>query len=313
MSRAFVGKSARELEGITTDLAWRQWRAIGGSAASKVPWHSIVDPEALILASLFLVEREPRISDILFSWVESNAELLSVTRLKNLQKAYPSEIRSRVADFARRTRSIARHPRWKTLSEDAGDETFPALPEVRRAARVPAGHAANLLLRLRMAIGVGVKADVLAVTLGNREPITVRELGDSLSYSLVGIRNAVYDLSRAGFILPIGGTPAAFAAPQGEWRALLSLKARPRWVTWHHWFAFVIDYITWCDKVRKKDLGEYAIDVKVRELVARHDLFFRYSGHQLGVSAFQSEVGSYPEVVNSLIAWAHRQERPNEV
>ena len=308
MSRTFVEKTARELEGITTNLAWRQWRAIGGSAASKGQWHSIVDPEALILASLFLVDREPRISDILFSWVETNAELLSVTRLKSLQKDYPTEIRNRVADFANRARSLAKHPRWETLASGVEDEVFPDLPEVRRAARVPTGHAANLLLRLRMAIGVGVKADVLAVTLGNREPVTIREIADNLSYSLVGIRSAVYDLSRAGFVLPIGGKPAAFAAPHEEWRALLRLKAEPVWVTWHHWFAFVIDYITWCGEARTNDLGDYVIDVRVRELIARHQLFFRYSGHQLGVNAFQREVGSYPEVINSLIAWAHQQE-----
>src|ERR1019366_3658516 len=137
MSRAFATKSAHELAAVTTQLAWQQWRAIGGSAASKEPWHSIVDPEALILASLFLADREPRIDDIVLSWVEANAPLLSVQRLKNLQGAYPPEVRSRVAAFARRARSLARHPRWSALSRETDTESLPALPDVRRATRVP--------------------------------------------------------------------------------------------------------------------------------------------------------------------------------
>ncbi len=312
MSRAFVDKAARELNEITTQLAWRQWRAIGGSASSRESWHSVVDPEALILASLFLVEHEPRIEDVMFSWVEVNADLLSVQHLKNLQKSYPPEIKERVSDFARRTRSLAKHPRWDTLSEDVGNETFTALPDVRRATRVSAGRNANLLLRLRMAFGVGVKADVMSVVLGSSRPVTVRELADSLSYTLVGTRSAVLDLARAEFIIPITGKPATFSAPYAEWQALLGLNAQPRWVTWHHWFAFAIDYITWREKPRTKKLSEYAMDVKTRELVARHDLFFRYSAHELSAAAFQREVGSYPAVLKSLVEWAHRQEPPIE-
>lgn len=311
MSQAFVDKKARELEAITTQLVWRQWRAIDGSLNSSEPWHSIVDPEALILASLHLVDREPRIHGVMFSWVEANADLLSVQHLKNLQKTYPPTSHARVAEFARHARALSRHPKWNALSADV-DETFPALPDVRRAIRAAPGHTANLLLRLRMALGVGVKADAMGVVLGNERPVSIRDLADILSYTLVGTRSALLDLSRAGFTIPIKGKPTTFSAPHAQWQALLGLKIRPRWVTWHHWFAFVIDYITWCETARAKHLGEYAIDVKIRELVARHGLFFRYAGHELDPVAFQSDVGSYAAVLDSLIDWARRQERYSE-
>ena len=308
MSRAFATKSAHELAEVTTQLAWQQWRAIGGSAASKERWHSIVDPEALILASLFLVDREPRIEDVLLSWVEANAPLLSVQRLKNLQSAYPLEVRSRVAAFARRAKSLARHPRWGALSKETDSESLPALPDVRRATLVPTGDAASLLLRMRMAIGVGVKADVLTMALGNRRPITIREVADNLGYTVVGIRTAVHDLSRAGFITPISDKPLAFAAPNRQWRALLGLTHQPHWATWHHWFAFAIDYIAWCDKARAKEIGDYAMDVKVRELIARHDLFYRYSSQSLGAAAVREGVGSYTKAIDELIDWPRQQE-----
>jgi hypothetical protein len=291
-----------------TKVAWQQWRAIGGSAASKEHWHSIVDPEALILASLFLADREPRIDDILLSWVEANAPLLSVQRLKNLQSAYPPEVRSRVAAFARRARSLARHPRWSALSKETDNESLPALPDVRRATRVPTGDAASLLLRMRLAIGVGVKADVLTMTLGNRRPVTVRNVADNLGYTVVGIRTAVHDLSRAGFVTPVSDKPLAFTAPNNQWRALLGLTNQPHWATWHHWFAFAIDYIAWCDKARAKEIGDYATDVKIRELIARHDLFYRYSSSSFGSAAVREGVGSYTKAIDALIGWPHQQE-----
>jgi hypothetical protein len=309
MSRTVAEQSAHELEEITTHLAWRQWRAIGGSAATKEPWHSIVDPEALILASLFLVDREPRITEILFSWVELNAHLLSVQRLKNLQRDYPRQIHKRVADFAGKTRTLAKHPKWRSLSDEPNSHSLAVLPETRRATRPQTTQPTNLLLRLRLAFGVGTKADVLALTLGSERPVTIREIADGLSYTLVGIRSAVYDLTSAGFIIPAGGKPAAFAAPHREWDLLLDLRIRPRWVAWHHWFAFVIDYITWSEKAATRQLGDYAIDVKIRELIARHALFFRHSAHELSAAAFHGEMGSYAGVLRSLIEWAQRQEK----
>ncbi len=309
MSKAFVEDSARELEAITIRLAWRQWGAIGGSAASKEPWHSIVDPESLILASLFLMDREPRIHDILFSWIHVNAGLLSVQHLKNLQKDYPPTLRVRVSDFARQARTLARHPRWSSLADD-GEEDVPS-PEwnAGRAAAPRMRSAASLMLRLRLAMGVSTKADVLTVALGSDRPLTVRQLSDNLSYTAVGVRSAVNDLSTAGFMVSASGKPAAYTAPHSEWSALLGLRERPLWVAWHFWFALVADYLAWADKVKGKSLGDYAIDVKLRELLARHELFFRYVAHELLPVAFLSEVGDYPGRIRSLIEWARRQDQ----
>ena len=307
MSQTVAEQSASALGEITTQLAWQQWRAIGGSAATKGPWPSIVDPEALILASLFLTEREPRITDVLFSWVEQNASLLSVQRMKNLQKDYPPEVQTRVSDFAGKTQALAKHPKWQSLSDDSETPSLKSLPDVRRATHRQPRLTANLMLRLRMAFGVGTKADVMTVMLGSEQPLTIREIVDALSYTSVGIRSAVNDLDRAGFILAAGGKPAAFRAARREWMELLDLRATPCWVAWHHWFALVIDFITWSERAAENRLGEYATDVKIRELLARHALFFRQSAGELGTAAFQCEMGSYPDVLRSLVDWAHTQ------
>lgn len=178
-----------------------------------------------------------------------------------------------------------------------------------RAAPPRMRSAANLMLRLRLAMGVGTKADVLTVMLGSDRPVTVRQLSDNLSYTAVGVRSAVNDLARAGFTVSASGKPAAYSAPHAEWGALLGLRERPLWVAWHLWFALVVDYLAWADNVKEKSLGDYAIDVKLRELLAGHELFFRYAAHELPPVAFVSEVGDYPGRIRSLIEWARRQDR----
>jgi hypothetical protein len=70
-----------------------------------------------------------------------------------------------------------------------------------------------------------------------------------------------------------------------------------------------VDYLAWTDRLKAKPVGDYAIDVKLRELLARHELFFRYAAHELPPVAFVSEVGDYPGRIRSLIEWARRQDR----
>lgn len=307
MPHANVNAAVRRLEDLTTELLWRQWRAVGGSATSGAPWGSIVDLEAIILASLFLGDREPRITDILYSWVELNAPLLSAQRLKNLQKLYPEAVHARVAQFVAQARALHKHPRWQTLSDvDLAAELYQE-PKVPRAARIANNSAATLMLRLRAALGVGVKADALAVILGNGRPTTVAELSATLGYTAVGCRAALADLSRAGFVYSVGGRPAAFVAPEQEWQALLRLASRPVWVNWHHWFAMVIDIISWTEHANAKQLSDYAMDVGMRELAERHVMFFRLTAHELDAAAFRRQLGNYPASIEALVTWAQRQ------
>jgi hypothetical protein len=170
------------------------------------------------------------------------------------------------------------------------------------------------MLRLRLAIGVGIKADVLTAALGTKHPMTVREIADGLAYTDVGVRGALDDLARAGFVHPVGRKPLAYAAPHKEWQILLNLSRPPRWLPWHHWFAFVIDYVTWLRRAARKRLGDYALDVKIRELSTRHDLFFRYFAHELDALAFQKDMGSSKAILRTLIGWAreHLRSGPEE-
>lgn len=276
MSSTNLREQANRVEQAAIELAWRQWRAIGGSAASDDPSATaIVDPEALVLASLGLAEREHRLTDLLYGWMDKSAPFLSVQRLKNLQRHYPAETRHLVREFARKARNVAKHPRWAALAdgEDTSLSDIVLLPEVSRASTPPRHSAASLMVSLRMAMGVGTKSDSLAVVLGHRVPLTVRDVADSTAYNPVSVRGALEDLSGSGFLRVTDRKPLKFAAKRKAWRVLLELDEMPRWMPWHDWFSFALNFLAWSGADR--DLSDYAFQVQVRELLAQRDILSR--------------------------------------
>lgn len=315
MSHAIAAKALHDLQDVATEVLWRQWRAVGGSAASRESWTSVVDPEAIVLASLFLGDREPRLSDILFSWVEVHAPLLSVQRLKNVRTNYPANVAERLATFVSRSRVLQNNPRWRSLAASkAVSEAHPE-PKVRRATQMPTRGSANLMLRLRTALGVGVKADALAVVLGSERPISVSDLALTLGYTKVGLRTSIEDLVRAGFVVSAEGRPATYAAPVEGWQSLLRLDQRPTWAPWHHWFSLVTDLTHSFEGLLRKSVSNYALDVGIRDCLKRHSAFFQLTAHELDLHLIHPTLGQSASVLDALATWAihrTRESHPHE-
>lgn len=252
---------------ITTAIAWDQWRALGGSVTGVAEARSLIDPEALVLVSLALSSREPRLTDVLESWVERNAPLLSVQRLRNLRRDYPAAIEPAVTRFAARARALARHPRWRALSdgpEDTSSDVTDA-PSLRRAIDAPSLRPVNLLLRLRLGFSVGTKADVLGVCLSHSQPLTAKQLSDITRYTTVSVRSAVDDLERAGFVQATGQRPKSVEAARG-WATLLGLDSIPPHRNWHALFAVAVTLSALADDAAPSS-SDYATAAKVRTML----------------------------------------------
>src|ERR1700678_501867 len=71
------------------DFAWRQWAQIGVSATVEGADRWAVDPEALILFTIGIGRRDPRLFDEMLDWMAFNHELLSMQRLQNLARRFP--------------------------------------------------------------------------------------------------------------------------------------------------------------------------------------------------------------------------------
>ena len=288
------------LRDTALSVTWRQWRALGASAALKTKppkVQSLVDPEALILFSLFFIERERRLVDLTRDWVVLNADLLSVQRLKNLVKTYPVELRrdltARLASLARIAISEGKDLRWRSLLKlsrgHAADIYDPSLESRKsryhrdltipkmRAVRASATDQSALLLRLRLGFGVGVKADILGYLLGKAEyGNTIREMADATAYSAVAVRAAADDLAAARFVLASSAKPATYRADRERWKTLFGF-APPVWLYWQQQLVFVAAFDAWERQMEDRVLSSYAFGAHGRELLRQHERAFSHS------------------------------------
>jgi len=141
------------------------------------PTKAIVDPEALLLLSLGAAEWEARIGRLIPWWAKVGAGALSVQRVKNLVSEYPPGLGAGLGRFPRSAMTEGGDHRWRVLA----GRTAAGAPRAKDAGASPIVSAPPaLMLRLRLAFGVGIKADVLAFLLG-----------------MVGARRTVQEVARA--------------------------------------------------------------------------------------------------------------------
>src|SRR5205085_9247560 len=125
---------------------------------------AIIDPEALVLLSLTLMDTEKRLWDLIAGWIERASRLLSLQRTKNLLKTFPPSTLSRVRQLAMLAVEVGKDMRWKNLVGRGLDHA----PRTGKRGRVIAEliEPPALTLRLRLGFGVGVKPDMLSFMLG---------------------------------------------------------------------------------------------------------------------------------------------------
>jgi len=231
MSLPTLASAATQLRRALVEAAWAQWSAIEAWPNGR-PARSVVDPEALVLASLWLAKDEQRLWRVARIWARGGARYLSVQRIKNLVPGYPKAARDRLGEFARECLLAGKDARWRALA--AG-----STPQVRERGReLPPSpqflQPAALMLRLRIGLGVGIKADVLTYLLGSfGSRRTLREMADATGYFRRAVDRAVAELVAAGFVTALSTSPATYRAPAERWAALLDIADDPP--AWWHW------------------------------------------------------------------------------
>lgn len=233
------------------DLCWRQWHSVASGATAEGPARAIIDLEALVLTSLALAEREPRLAEITNHFMLSLPSVLSVGRMRRLHKEAGHETSARLGFSASLAAYRGGDARWKTLATN----TAPGIPhalQMQDAMKPRFGRPAALVFRLRMGLGVGIKADTLAFLIGTGEWASVREVADAIAWNRVAARRALEDLVVAGFIAssePATWHPTRsrqYRADALRWRDVAQLDNPPaRWGYFFERFGFVIRIHDW--------------------------------------------------------------------
>lgn len=250
-----VGEAGRIAKETAVALCWTQWSGMGAMAVpvESRRTQSIVDPEALVLLSLFVSKEERRLGDLVAWWARTGSNLTSVHRLKIVASKFPGEV------------SSDELPLFALLAAEAGDRRWRGsaggtVPEWVRSQKGPAAleliEPSALWPRLRAGFGVGAKADALVFLLGLRGGwASAKVISFATGYSTVAVRQAVGEMALARLIRETGGRPSEYLAPSKPWETLLGFHdcgnggstsgASPKWCFWADLFAFLAEVMAW--------------------------------------------------------------------
>lgn len=279
MSALAAPSLADEVREAAIKYLWRQWQAVGAAASGSGQANVIVDPEVLILTSLWMLDYERRLADILGSWIRLNSDLVSIQRLGNLSDQFPKPVGERLAAVAE-IGLAAKDLRWKSLRSRGTGKDLGVRGNKQRAVMAPLRSWATLMLQLRRGMGVGAKADVLTYLLGinvvTTEWANVATIAEETGYTVATVRSAADDLASASFIVmpPAGegrNLPRMYAANPSSWVNLLRLSVhQPGWGHWRERYLFIIALLSWLEGLKSRKVSAYARDVEARELLTKH-------------------------------------------
>jgi len=197
--------------------------------------------------------------------------LLSVQRMKNLAKSYPDPTHSAVSEYAAFAYDVAGDKRWKSLC--TGGDTTARRARIVQSAEMTLAAGPALMCRLRLGLGVNMRADVLCFLLTNRsEPASVRRVAEALGYTKVATRRAVEDLASAQLITVVGASrPETYSADPRAWGRVLGLSGPlPRWRGWQRLFSFLTAFGEWEKSTRGRAVSGYALEALGNELAKDH-------------------------------------------
>jgi hypothetical protein len=306
---------ASRTEQATVDATWRQWRALKGEGAvgGKRVARAIIDPEALVVASLVVRRKERRLQDLLLWWAGSGARLLSVQRLQTVTKLYPASRLDGGVEWFAAMALQAGDGRWKRLAQgDASDEPT-------RAGKGPKEldllDPSTLMLRLRAGFGVGAKADLMTFLIGVGSPVratgvratsvrttgvrtTTSVLAESVGYSRASVSRAVAEMSLARFIDASSDRPPMYSIQMQAWARVLRLwdpegpmrdgdRAGaasfdvPPWRFWSQVLAFLMECQCWAENAGGETAAKLVQASRARDLVERFGRYLAWNGLEL--------------------------------
>ena len=282
------------------DFAWRQWAQAGVAAniAGLDRW--AIDPEALILFTIAVARRDPRLFDEVLDWMAVNRQLLSMQRLRNLSRRFPlnPELVRAVMAWAEDPRlSAVREPEpardhqlelRPVFSQDVlsfigePDPVFAKYGYVRprvtrsRKSRDPDPKIlANFAFLLRHLFGPGSRSEVMRVLLTFSDgPLDAARISDESGFAKRNINDTLSGLVSSRTVKARRSrNERVFIAYRNRWAELLevgpSAEFMPVFVSWVHLLPAFAEVIEWLDRMAETEYSEYMISSSARDLMER--------------------------------------------
>jgi hypothetical protein len=318
------------------DFAWHQWAQVGVSAnvAGLDEW--AIDPEALILFTIAVARRDPRLFDEMLDWLAVNHRLLSMQRLRNLGSRFPvdahlvaaaiawagepastqslrsqlaaSQVAAHVPVFSPDVLGFVREP----------DPTFSEYGYIRpRATRSGKSREpdikipANFAFQLRHLFGPGSRSEVMRVLLTLRDgSLDAARISDECGFAKRNVNDTLTSLVTSRVVKARwSGNERHFIAYRDKWATLLEVgpsgEQIPLFVSWVHLFPAALEILAWLDDAAEANDSEYLISSQARSLIQHVTRDLEIAG--IDVSPKRPAPGTaylpvFAEAVESLLA-----------
>lgn len=295
MSTSLISSRDQLLESLLRFL-WRQWSALGvaGYAHSRDPW--MVDPEALLLFSLPVARHDPRLFDEILDWLHKNGELLSLTRIRTLQKEHQLGDTTLLRPVAESLATQPGHSRWRLLDKGSSPDRAGSAPEplfanvpvfaepepnflrwgwlrgrieTRGMSQAPRpDQPATFLFKLRALFGLQSRAEVMAWLLSHEHghPAEIARQTGNYARSVQVVLN---ELTNSGLIRSFRlGREKQFSLLHAQWRHLLSWNpegAFPSWIAWAPLFRVLQTFLSCLSQPGLDERSERFQSIQLRE------------------------------------------------
>jgi hypothetical protein len=298
-----------EIVADSVALAWGQWSQLGVSAAS--PPHReerAADPEALLLFTLEVGRRDPRLFDETLDWLALNEHLVSVHRLRNVcVDPMDRALVGAALDWSARSRGRERSPGDGVSTTDLVplfhsvpmpfdnlDEPF-ARHGFARARVTPSSKSQpprlrdpiSFAVRLRRLLGVGVRAEVIRALLTIRATrVSGKVITASAAFAQRNVREGLTQLLEAGVVNVVDiADDRYYSVRHGDWATLFGLPAAPDLPLHFDWipaYRTLTRIVRWLEQPGLDDLSEYLRASQARTLVDELATDLSYAGVPVG-------------------------------
>jgi len=246
------------------EILWSQWSTVGTYTSVSSPGAAVVDPEALVCATMWFGRYSPRLFDEAMDWLKTNDALISLDRLKSIARLFSSDTRAvlgAVLDYMwmveGRTKFRGKSSRWENERIEKAEPLFRSWPEkgepvsgdcdevflrwglergrveLRGMSSAPSlANEGNLRFVLRDLFGLGVRAEVATYLV-----LVGRGNSSQVAKAVTQNQRAVYavldDLARGGFAHKReAGREIVFTIEAERWRAFIKHEDKARFVQW---------------------------------------------------------------------------------
>lgn len=270
-----------QLRETLLDFLWNQWDSLGAPArGTGTPVPFIIDPEALLLASMRFGANDPRMDDVIADWISKNGSFLNLQRLKNLQVSTKLGTSANLADLGKLMEAVG-FKNWKSLGASS-EKSNGGNAESRKMSQSPdPSRPENFLLKMRMLFGLSARPEVITWLLTHTSGHAA-EIARDTGWFSKSVQSILNDLEASGTLLShMDGRKKIFSCNLGNSVLNPSVAEGVEWFTQAPFYLGILHVLHTHERLAQNpDASGSVKSILIHQDLASMNASFRLAGVQ---------------------------------